>query len=323
MRTRPGLYPGRTVGRDRRDGRAPRVRHARCAGRANRPAAPAARTTCGRSASPCTAINRDIACSPRATLRKSTRPTPMTWARAGARAAGEMHNLELDNQAGLVKFELPIEHAANQARWSRASRFSTAHRTRPFANWSTFPNMKRTRHPTGWPVPITLAASALCRRRARFVATVLTACSDATAIRESKKSSTAPARPSRWASRHHALSRPVWGGVVAKSLVLDNLKPGKVAAGPAYVLGTTFLHGNQNELEEQPRDGGRDFWQRASRRDALSVLRGSVHRSNSRSAMTSISPFRRRTTKRRRKASSTATRWRRPGRKLAWSHCWE
>ena len=49
--------------------------------------------------------------------------------------------------------------------------------------------------------------------------------------------------------RHHQLSSPVWGGVVAKSIVVDNLKPGKVAAGPAYVLGTTFLHGDETELE--------------------------------------------------------------------------
>ena len=54
--------------------------------------------------------------------------------------------------------------------------------------------------------------------------------------------------------RHHTLSSPVWGGVVAKSLVVDNLKPGKVAAGPAYVLGTTFLHGNEEELEERSRE---------------------------------------------------------------------
>ncbi|MGD9722964.1 MAG: DUF1559 domain-containing protein [Pirellulales bacterium] len=54
--------------------------------------------------------------------------------------------------------------------------------------------------------------------------------------------------------RNHRLSSPVWAGVVAKSTVTDNLKPGKVAAGPAYVLGSTFLHGNQEELEERSRD---------------------------------------------------------------------
>ena len=50
------------------------------------------------------------------------------------------------------------------------------------------------------------------------------------------------------------MSSPVWGGVVAKSIVVDNLKPGKIAAGPAYVLGTTFLHGNEEELEERSRE---------------------------------------------------------------------
>ncbi len=54
--------------------------------------------------------------------------------------------------------------------------------------------------------------------------------------------------------RNHRLSSPVWGGVVAKSMVMDHLISGKVAAGPAYVLGSTFLHGNQDELEERSRD---------------------------------------------------------------------
>jgi prepilin-type processing-associated H-X9-DG protein len=54
--------------------------------------------------------------------------------------------------------------------------------------------------------------------------------------------------------RNHRLSCPVWGGVVAKSMVIDNLIEGKVAAGPAYVLGSTFLHGDQEELEERSRD---------------------------------------------------------------------
>lgn len=54
--------------------------------------------------------------------------------------------------------------------------------------------------------------------------------------------------------RNHRLSSPVWGGVVAKSLIVDNMIAGKVAAGPAYVLGSTFLHGNQDELEERSRD---------------------------------------------------------------------
>jgi len=54
--------------------------------------------------------------------------------------------------------------------------------------------------------------------------------------------------------RKHSLSSPVWGGVVAKSMILDNLLPGKVAAGPAYVLGSTFLHGDEEELEERSRE---------------------------------------------------------------------
>lgn len=54
--------------------------------------------------------------------------------------------------------------------------------------------------------------------------------------------------------RNHRLSCPVWGGVVARSMVVDNLLPGKIAAGPAYVLGSTFLHGDQEDLEERSRD---------------------------------------------------------------------
>jgi prepilin-type processing-associated H-X9-DG protein len=54
--------------------------------------------------------------------------------------------------------------------------------------------------------------------------------------------------------RNHRISCPVWGGVVAKSMVIDNLIAGKVAAGPAYVLGSTFLHGDQEELEKRSRD---------------------------------------------------------------------
>jgi prepilin-type processing-associated H-X9-DG protein len=42
--------------------------------------------------------------------------------------------------------------------------------------------------------------------------------------------------------------------VAAKSIIVDRLKPGKIAAGPAYVLGTTFLHGDEHELEERSRE---------------------------------------------------------------------
>jgi prepilin-type N-terminal cleavage/methylation domain-containing protein/prepilin-type processing-associated H-X9-DG protein len=54
--------------------------------------------------------------------------------------------------------------------------------------------------------------------------------------------------------RKHLLSTPVWSGVVPKSMVVDNTISGKVAGGPAYVLGSTFLHGDQEELEERSRD---------------------------------------------------------------------
>lgn len=54
--------------------------------------------------------------------------------------------------------------------------------------------------------------------------------------------------------RNHAVSSPVWGGVVAKSMIVDNRIAGKVAAGPAYVLGSTFLHGDQEELEERSQE---------------------------------------------------------------------
>jgi prepilin-type processing-associated H-X9-DG protein len=37
-------------------------------------------------------------------------------------------------------------------------------------------------------------------------------------------------------------------------MVPDNTFPGNIAAGPAYVLGSTFLHGDQEELEERSRD---------------------------------------------------------------------
>ena len=54
--------------------------------------------------------------------------------------------------------------------------------------------------------------------------------------------------------RRHRLSTPIWAGVVTRSMIVDRLKPGKVEAGPAYVLGTTFLHGNEEELEERSRE---------------------------------------------------------------------
>jgi prepilin-type N-terminal cleavage/methylation domain-containing protein/prepilin-type processing-associated H-X9-DG protein len=54
--------------------------------------------------------------------------------------------------------------------------------------------------------------------------------------------------------RKHLLSTPAWSGVVPKSMILDNLNTGKVAAGPAYVLGSTFLHGDEEELEERSRE---------------------------------------------------------------------
>jgi prepilin-type N-terminal cleavage/methylation domain-containing protein/prepilin-type processing-associated H-X9-DG protein len=54
--------------------------------------------------------------------------------------------------------------------------------------------------------------------------------------------------------RNYQLSSPVWGAATANSVIVDNLIPGKVAAGPAYVLGFTFLHGNETDLEERSRD---------------------------------------------------------------------
>jgi prepilin-type N-terminal cleavage/methylation domain-containing protein/prepilin-type processing-associated H-X9-DG protein len=54
--------------------------------------------------------------------------------------------------------------------------------------------------------------------------------------------------------RKHLISTPAWSGAVAKSMIVDNTIEGKVAAGPAYVLGSTFLHGDQEELEERSRD---------------------------------------------------------------------
>lgn len=52
-------------------------------------------------------------------------------------------------------------------------------------------------------------------------------------------------RASNWASA------AVWG-VVPRSKLLDRQQPGKYAAGPAYVLGTTFADGFN--IEEQPMD---------------------------------------------------------------------
>jgi prepilin-type processing-associated H-X9-DG protein len=54
--------------------------------------------------------------------------------------------------------------------------------------------------------------------------------------------------------RCHSLSTPTWAGVPKHSMIVDQLKSGKVAAGPAYVLGTTFLHGNEEELEVRSRE---------------------------------------------------------------------
>jgi prepilin-type N-terminal cleavage/methylation domain-containing protein len=45
--------------------------------------------------------------------------------------------------------------------------------------------------------------------------------------------------------RRHRLSTPIWAGTVTRSMIEDRMKPGKVAAGPAYVVGTNFLHGNE------------------------------------------------------------------------------
>lgn len=78
--------------------------------------------------------------------------------------------------------------------------------------------------------------------------------------------------------RNHRLSSPVWGGVVAKSMVVDNLIAGKVAAGPAYVLGSTFLHGNQDDLEDRSRDTVAEIFG-AEHRGVMNFLYcdGSVH----------------------------------------------
>jgi hypothetical protein len=49
-------------------------------------------------------------------------------------------------------------------------------------------------------------------------------------------------------------SRPTMWGVVPNSKILDNQKPGKYAAGPAYVLGTTFKEGFNIEMSEDADD---------------------------------------------------------------------
>lgn len=49
-------------------------------------------------------------------------------------------------------------------------------------------------------------------------------------------------------------SQPVVWGVVPNSKVLDNQQPGKFAAGPAYVLGTTFRQGFNLETSDDPDD---------------------------------------------------------------------
>jgi prepilin-type N-terminal cleavage/methylation domain-containing protein len=49
-------------------------------------------------------------------------------------------------------------------------------------------------------------------------------------------------------------SRPTLWGVVPNSKILDNQQPGKYAAGPAYVLGTTFKEGFNIEMSEDADD---------------------------------------------------------------------
>jgi prepilin-type N-terminal cleavage/methylation domain-containing protein len=49
-------------------------------------------------------------------------------------------------------------------------------------------------------------------------------------------------------------SRPAVWGVVPNSKILDNQQPGKYAAGPAYVLGTTFNKGFNIETSDDPDD---------------------------------------------------------------------
>lgn len=56
-------------------------------------------------------------------------------------------------------------------------------------------------------------------------------------------------RSSRW-------SRPAIWGVVPNSKILDNQKPGLYAAGPAYVLGTTFNEGFNIESSVDEMDHG-------------------------------------------------------------------
>jgi prepilin-type N-terminal cleavage/methylation domain-containing protein len=51
-------------------------------------------------------------------------------------------------------------------------------------------------------------------------------------------------RASKW-------SRPVFWGVVPNSKIIDNQQPGLFAAGPAYVLGTTFAEGFNIETPDE------------------------------------------------------------------------
>ena len=158
-----------------------------------------------------------------------------------------------------------------------------------------------------WPAPTMSAAWAPCGKRASFAATNSTASSAAIAARGSNKIVDGTTQTFAVGERNHRLSTPAWSGVVAKSMVMDNTLRGKVAAGPAYVLGSTFLARRPGRAgRTEPRHRGRDFWRRSSRHDELSrTATAAFARSTSRSTTASTWPCRPRRTRSPAKASST------------------
>jgi len=168
--------------------------------------------------------------------------------------AALMRDLELDNQAALVSFELPIENAANQAALLTSQSIFNCPSDATFRELVDIPKYEENAAPDRLAGSNYVGSVGTVRQTCKICRDRFDGVFGRNSHTRIEKIVDGTSKTFAVGERHHALSRPVWGGVVAKSLVIDNLKPGKVAAGPAYVLGTTFLHGNQNELEERSRD---------------------------------------------------------------------
>jgi prepilin-type N-terminal cleavage/methylation domain-containing protein/prepilin-type processing-associated H-X9-DG protein len=165
-----------------------------------------------------------------------------------------LHDLEQGNLVPLVNFALPIENASNASALLMSLSVYNCPSDAAFQELVSIPKYQVNQAPDQLAGSNYVGSVGTVRQTCKICRDRFDGVFGRNSRTRIEKIVDGTSKTFAVGERNHGLSSPVWGGVVAKSMVIDNLKPGKVAAGPAYVLGTTFLHGKETELEERSRE---------------------------------------------------------------------